>query len=227
MPSSLRHPDEVALRIFQLYHSEIPVLEISKRLGIGRNAIQAHLRGEYEYTPKIQDKINALMSDRPGRVKPTPGGYLSMREARLVLPFHPSEQTAYALARKKAFKTELVKNRRLTTAEWVNDYVRREYGEMPMGVCILSRDLDLILLDEIPRGKESLFERVTLGRAANYATAHMLWSVRDACDTLGLRFQIPKKAYFNALASLRVGASFVLLSRRMFHHSAAAHSVAC
>lgn len=213
----IRLGDSTALRIFELYTDGVSITEIMRRLSVGKNAILAHLRREYQYSPKVESKIAAM---KHYECKPSispPDGYISLRQARYLVPFFPSDTMIYAIARQRNFRTKMIGTRRVTTPEWVRRFVDKTFGELPQGIAILENDIDLITLDELTTIDDSF--RLSIRKSRKQLPLIMLWSVREICENQSIRFEIPPTAYRNALMATSLGASFVLLSRRMFLRS--------
>lgn len=210
-------PDQTALQIFQLHYDGVQTVEISKRLRVNRLTINAHLRGEYSYSPSVERKIAALVVDRPRKPEPVfPDGFISLRKSRLLLPFTPSETAIYALSRHKWFRTRTFGSRRLTKPAWIKTFIRHYYGVNKTGVAVCSCDLDTILLDPLTTRQKMSIPSFSIQNKTRTKLAHMLYDVRDSCELYGVRFQIPTIALSNTLAAMSLGASFVLLSERMF-----------
>jgi len=226
-----RLPESVALRMHELHHARWSVIDIAGYLECSRSAVQSHLRREYEYSPRIEAKVAALPSQLPTPNVDVPEGYLSIREARLLIPFFPSENTAYDMARRKLFKTTIVDSRRVTTANWMREYVQRLYGDTPVGVAVMVRDIDMLLLEDLPRGvatKLAAAAALSIGTAGlsrplskrrSDSPAIMLWDLAEACEQYEATYHVPSTAYLNAMHAFRLGAGFVLLSPRMFRRS--------
>lgn len=154
--------DATVLSLHRQYAHGKAIATIAKNLGICRRTVRRYLRGESKPHPRIARRIAGIHGYRkldPVRPPNVPDGFITLREASLIIPYEPSPEHIAKHTRPNArprLRTKIITTRiderngapgemLFTRTEWVRSWNAARIGPHPSGIAInLSAAIDVI-----------------------------------------------------------------------------------